>query len=121
MTLDDMLDTYSEDVRTLVLKEVYEEIDYAKESVPSLIAEQFGYVGMKNANLRPLKYLVEAVALDAAKRVVSILGLEQARQATQASDNMFRGTIAGIALAKEGESARGLAEALIGAGEETLS
>ena len=103
MTLDDMLDTYSEDVRTLVLKEVYEEIDRGKEAIPFLIAEQFGCAGMKNANLRPLKYLVEAVALDAAKRVVSILGLEQARQATQASDNMFRGTIAGIALASGAE------------------
>ena len=103
MTLEQMLDTYPEKVRERILEEVKKTVDRAQANVPFRIAEQFGNAGLKNANLGPLKRLIEDAAREAAIDVVGNLGLYYTRELTQASDNMMRGTLAGIAIAKGAE------------------
>lgn len=100
MTLEQMLDTYPAPVQERILNDVKAIIERAKADLPFLIAEEFGNAGLRNANLKALKGLIEEAARLAAVDVVGQLGLYYTRQLTQASDNMMKGTLAGIAIAK---------------------
>jgi|GEM_PF-2272444 len=103
LTLEKMLDGVSEKVREQIEKEIAEAVARAKSDLAFLVAEEFGRVGLRNADLGPLKGLIEDAALSAAKIVVGLLGVEYAHRASEASDNMIRGTLAGVALGAQEE------------------
>jgi len=103
MTLDQMLDTYPADVRERILAQVKKTIGYAKADLPHLIAEEFGNAGLRSADLGAMKALIASTAETVAKEVVGMLGVYYTRELTQASDNMMRGTLAGIAIGKGAE------------------